>query len=132
MVNRIKTQLYELITGLGYKVADNRNNSEGLPWLLIRTGGHNRTDTMDLRYDIITINVDIFSAYNGEKEILEIMEDISNHIQELKADNDAIMYAEQKTCRILDDNGTGPVRKHGVASYRFICASGRIDKEVVE
>ena len=47
MVSRIKTQLYEMITGLGYRVADVRPNQEPLPWLLIRTGGHTRTDTMD-------------------------------------------------------------------------------------
>lgn len=132
MVSRIKTQLYNLITGLGYRVADVRPNQEPLPWLLIRTGGHNRSDTMDLRYDIITINVDIFSAYSGEKEILEIIEDISNHIQELKLDNDSIIYAEQKTCKILDDKSTGPCRKHGIAIFRFLCTTGLIDKEVSE
>lgn len=132
MVSRIKTQLYDLITGLGYRVADVRPNSEPFPWLLIRTGGHNRTDTRDLRYDIITINVDIFSAYSGEKEILEIVENISNHIQELKLTNDAIIYAEQKTCKIIDDNKTGPCRKHGIVSFRFLCSSGLVDKEETE
>lgn len=132
MVSRIKTQLYEMITGLGYRVADVRPNQEPLPWLLIRTGGHTRTDTMDLRHDIITIHVDIFSAYSGEKEILEIMEDIGSHLQELKADNDTIIYIEQHACRIIDDNGTGPCRKHGIASYRFLCSSGLVDKEVAE
>ena len=132
MVSRIKTQLYDLITGLGYRVADVRPNSEPLPWLLIRTGGHSRTDTRDLRYDIITINVDIFSAYSGEKEILEIIENISNHIQELKLTNETIIYIEQKTCRIIDDNKTGPCRKHGIVSFRFICSSGLVDKEETE
>ena len=132
MVSRIKTQLYDLITGLGYRVADVRPNSEPLPWLLIRTGGHGRTDTRDLRYDIITINVDIFSAYSGEKEILEIIENISNHIQELKLTNETIIYIEQKTCRIIDDNKTGPCRKHGIVSFRFICSSGLVDKEETE
>lgn len=132
MVSRIKTQLYDLITGLGYRVADNRNNQEALPWLLIRTGGHNRMDMFDLRYDIITINIDIFSGYSGEKEILDIAEHISNHLAEIRAQNETIMYAEQKTCKILDDNKTGPVRKHGVLSYRFLCSVGLEDKEAEE
>ena len=132
MVSRIKTQLYDLITGLGYRVADNRNNQEALPWLLIRTGGHSRMDIFDLRYDIITINVDIFSGYSGEKEILDIAEDISNHLGEIRAQNETIMYAEQKTCKILDDNKTGPVRKHGFLSYRFLCSVGLKDKEAEE
>lgn len=129
MVATIKTQLYDLITGLGYRVADNKSNQEPLPWLLIRTGGHNRTDMFGLRYDIITITVDIFSSYNGEKEILDIAENVSNHLTQIREQNDAIIYAEQKTCKILDDNGTGPIRKHGVLSYRFICAIGAEDKE---
>lgn len=132
MVSRIKTQLYDLITELGYRVADNRNNQEPLPWLLIRTGGHNRTDSLGLRYDIITINVDIFSAYSGEKEILEIAENIANNLQKLKLQNDTIVYAEQKTCKVLDDNKTGPVRKHGVLSYRFLCTSGTAEKGAAE
>lgn len=132
MVSKIKTQLYDLITGLGYKVADNRKYNENLPWVLIRTGGHNRTDTYDLRYDMITILVDIFSGYDGEKEILEIVENITDNIQSLREANSAIMYIEQKTCKILDDGKTGPVRKHGVISYSFLCASGREDREVVE
>ena len=132
MVSRIKTQLYDLITGLGYRVADVRPNSEPLPWLLIRTGGHGRTDTRDLRYDIITINVDIFSAYNGEKEILEVIENISNHIQELKLTNETIIFIEQRTLRIIDDEKTGPCRKHGIVSFYFLCSSGLIDKEETE
>ena len=132
MVSRIKTQLYDLITGLGYRVADVRPNSEPLPWLLIRTGGHSRTDTRDLRYDIITINVDIFSAYSGEKEILEIIENISNHIQELKLTNETIIFIEQRTLRIIDDEKTGPCRKHGIVSFYFLCSSGLIDKEETE
>ena len=112
MVSRIKTQLYDLITGLGYRVADNRNNQEDLPWLLIRTGGHSR--------------------YSGEKEILEIAENIANHLPDLRAQNETIIYAEQKTCKVLDDNGTGPVRKHGFLSYRFLCSVGLEDKEAEE
>lgn len=123
MVSRIKTQLYNLITELGYNVADNRNNTTTPPWLLIRTNGHNRHDTADLRYDNITIVVDIFSAYSGEKEVLEMIENISNNIQRLKNDNNSIIHVEQQTCLVLDDNETGPIRKHGVVAYRFVCAS---------
>ena len=132
MVSRIKTQLYDLITGLGDRVAHNRNHQEDLPWLLIRTGGHSRTDMFDLRYDIITINVDIFSGYSGEKEVLEIAENIANHLPDLRAQNETIIYAEQKTCKVLDDNGSGPVRKHGFLSYRFLCSVGLEDKEAEE
>lgn len=129
MVSTIKEQVYNLLTGLGYQGTDNGTYQDNFPWLMVRTQGHNRLDTMDLRYDNITITIDIFSKYNGEKEILEIVEDIGNNIQSLKDENDTIIFIEQYSCKVLDDKKQGPVRKHGVLTYRFVCASGLVDKE---
>ena len=123
MVSKIKTQLYDLITGLGYYVADNRQDTKDQwPWLLIRLNGHNRKETASIRYDNITLTVDIFSKYSGEKEIVEMIENISNNIQQLRKNNDDIMYIEQTTSKIMDDNKSGPIRKHGITSYKFTCA----------
>lgn len=123
MVSKIKTQLYDLITGLGYYVADNRQDTKDQwPWLLIRLNGHNRKETASIRYDNITLTVDIFSKYSGEKEIVEMIENISNNIQQLRKNNDDIMYIEQTTSKIMDDNKSGPIRKHGITSYKFYCA----------
>lgn len=120
----IKTQLYDLIKSLGYNATDNGFYEENFPWLMLRTSGHNRMDTMDLRIDILSYTIDIFSTYNGEKEILEIVENISNNIQQLRRDNDKIMSIAQKSLRIIDDNKKGPVRKHGIITYQFLATSG--------
>ena len=123
LITDIKKDLYQLITELGYYVADNRQTAKDQwPWLLIRLNGHNRRDAIGVRYDNITLTVDIFSKYNGEKEIIEIIENISNHIQQLRKNNDNIIYIEQATGKIIDDSASGPIRKHGVVSYKFTCA----------
>lgn len=123
MVQRIKRELYSLITQLGYNITDNGAYNENFPWLMMRLGGHNRFDTMDVRTDSIIITIDIFSTYKGEKEILDIVENITNNIQSLKVNNKSIMYIAQKNLRILDDNKKGPVKKHGVLTYWFLLSS---------
>lgn len=123
MIQRIKTDLCALVKGLGYNIVDNGAYVENFPWLMMRVSGHNRVDTFDTRIDAITLTIDIFSTYKGEKEILDIVENISNHIGELKTNNPAIMFYTQKNLKILDDNKTGPVKKHGVLSYSFLLSS---------
>ena len=120
----LKTQLYELIKSLGYNVTDNGTYEEKFPWLMVRTSGHNRFDSFDLRTDAFSFTIDIFSTYAGEREILEIIENISNNIQDLRIQNNKIMFISQNSLRIIDDNKKGPVRKHGVVTYRFLCSSG--------
>lgn len=123
MVQKIKTDLCSLVRKLGYNIADNGAYSDSLPRLQTRLGAYNRMDAFDTRIDNIKIVIDIFSKYKGEKEILDIAENITNHIQELKSDNSNIIYIMQKDLKILDDNSTGPIKKHGVLIYLFLLSS---------
>lgn len=124
MVNEIKQQLVALLKSLGYNVGDGGQYKEEFPWLIVRTSGHNRYDTYDMRIEAISLTIDIFSAYTGEKEILEIIENIGNNIQQIKINNPSIQHILQHQCRIIGDKATGPVRKHGVITYTFNLASG--------
>ena len=124
MLQMTKTQLFDLIKNLGYNITDNGTYKENFPWLRLRTNRFVSTDSNDVRYQLCSFIVDIFSTYNGEKEILEIVEDINNHLQELRKINPYITQVSQSNLKILDDKNTGPVRKHGVAVYQFILASG--------
>ena len=123
MVQKVKTELCSLIRQLGYNITDNGAYVENFPWLMARLNGHNRFDTMDMRIDDIYITIDIFSKYKGEKEILDIVENITNHIQKIRKDNPEITYIAQYDLKILDDNKTGPVKKHGVLIYEFLLSS---------
>lgn len=129
MLEKIKTQFLQLIKNLGYNCTDNGTYQENFPWIMIRTGGYQSAVSFDIRYDIVTIIVDVFSQYNGEKEIILINEDILNHLQDLRATCPEITAAGLNSMVVLGDKETGPVRKHGVLSYKFILTSGLLEEE---
>lgn len=129
MVQKMKTDLCSLVRELGYNITDNGAYVEKFPWLMVRLSNHSRVETFDTRIDSITLTIDIFSKYKGEKEILDIVEDITNHIQTIRKDNPEVMYIAQKSLKILDDNKTGIVKKHGVLSYQFLLSSNPEEDE---
>ena len=129
MVQKIKTELCKLVRELGYNITDNGAYVEKFPWLMARLSNHNRIDTFDMRIDDIYITIDVFSKYKGEKEILDIAEDIANHIQKMRTDNPEIMFISQYDLKILDDNKTGIVKKHGVLVYEFLLTSNLEEAE---
>ena len=92
MVSKVKSEFYNLLLKLDYNATDNGVYEEKFPWLMLRTNGHNRIDIRDIRYDTITFTLDIFSTYSGEKELLEIIENIGNHLIDLRLANDSIIF----------------------------------------
>lgn len=130
MLSYIKNAFFAYLQGLGYNVSDNANYcSEDFPRLLLRTDSarvqHGRDfTTMDHRFI-----VDIFSTYNGEKEILETVDNITAHLMEFMNDHSKIHYASLYSLRIIDDNESGPIRKHGVATFSFSVAQGAMINE---
>ena len=123
MLTAIKEQFYNLLKSLGYKVTDNGTYKEDFPWLMLTTGNYQSSVSLDIRYDIITLKLDIFSTYNGEKEIIQISENIVNHLQDLRKNNPDITAITQKKMTIIGDKETGPVRKHGILTYQFLVTS---------
>lgn len=119
MLAKLKSQFYSLIKDLGYNVTDNAEYRENFPWLMIRTNGYQSVNSFNLNTSNVTLVLDIFSTYQGEKEIIEIVEDIGSHLMELKDSNPDVLFCYQKTVKILDDKSTGPVRKHGIVVYEF-------------
>lgn len=124
MLTTIKEQFYNLLKSLGYKVTDNGTYKEDFPWLMLTTGNYQSSVSLDIRYDVITLKLDIFSTYNGEKEIIQISENIVNHLQDLRKNNPDITAITQKKMTIIGDKETGPVRKHGILTYQFLVTSG--------
>ena len=96
---------------------------------MVRLGSYSRADTFDMKISGVILIIDIFSKYKGEKEILDITSNITNHIQELRAKNPNIIFIMQKDLKILDDNKTGPVKKHGVLTYSFLLSSSIEEEE---
>lgn len=128
---KLKTQFYSLLKELGYNITDSAEYKENFPWLMLRTDGYTAFRSFSTNISNITLTLDIFSTYCGEKEIIEIAEDIESHLSELRRNNPEVLYCYQKTMKILDDKTTGPARKHGVITYEFLMGYGvGFDKEV--
>lgn len=131
MLANLKSQFYSLIKGLGYNITDNAEYKEQFPWLMLRTNGYRTMNSFNVNISSAALVLDIFSTYSGEKEIIEIVENIGEHLKELQDNNPDIMFAYQKTLKILDDKSTGPVRKHGVVVYEFLLGYGIAPAEEV-
>ena len=129
MLQTVKKQLFELVQGLGYNITDNGTYKEDFPWLMLRTNRFVSTDSNDVRYQFYSFIIDIFSTYNGEKEILDIVENINNNLQQLREINPYITQVSQADLKIIGDKATGPVRKHGIATYQFILTFGLEDQD---
>lgn len=124
MLKKAKEALFNLISSLGYNCTDNGAYEEIFPWLMLRTNNHKREESFDCRTDIIVLTVDIFSTYSGEQEIIDIVDNISNHIWDLREALPELQYVQQSSLHILDDKAKGPVRKHGVVSYQLLLTTG--------
>lgn len=131
MLANLKSQFYSLIKGLGYNITDNAEYKEQFPWLMLRTNGYRTMNSFNVNISSAVLVLDIFSTYSGEKEIIEIVENIGEHLKELQDNNPDIMFAYQKSLKILDDKSTGPVRKHGVVVYEFLLGYGIAQAEEV-
>ena len=125
MLKTLKEQLYILIKERGYNVKDNRVFDDNYPALILRLNNYMSANSFQLKAGIISFVIDIFSTYNGEQEIITVAEDLAEIIpSSIINNNPDVLYGYQKTLKILDDNSTGPVRKHGVLVYEFLVGRG--------
>lgn len=129
MIIDLKKKFYNLIRNLGYNITDNGAYVEDFPWLMLRLTDSQMLQSVDTTINRVVLTLDVFSAYAGEKEILEIIENINNNLQSFQNENTEILFAYQKMFKILDDKATGPVKKHGVINYEFILGEGLIPQE---
>lgn len=129
MLAKLKTQFFTLIKNLGYNITDNGEYKDNFPWLMLRTNGYQLLSSYNADTATAILVLDIFSTYSGEKEVIEIVENINNAISNLKNENSNILFGCQKTLKILDDKSTGPVRKHGVVVYEFLLGQGYEEAE---
>ena len=121
MLEKLKSDFYAMLVELGFNISDNRNFEEGSsPWMMLRTNGYQRVQSFGLSASKITLVLDIFSEYNGEKEIIKAIDKVAENLEPFILQHPEILYCFQQTVKILDDKSTGPVRKHGVVSYEFL------------
>lgn len=133
MLEKLKTDFYNMLIELGFNVSDNRNFEDSqLPWMLLRTNGYQRVQSLGVSASKITLVLDIFSKYNGEREIIQVVDKIADNLEAFTLNHPEILYCYQKTVKILDDKTTGLVRKHGVVSYEFLVGVNSFVEEETE
>ena len=133
MLEKLKTDFYGMLVELGFNISDNRNFEEGdSPWMMLRTNGYQRVQSFGLSASKITLVLDIFSQYNGEREIIKVIDKVASNLEPFILQHPEVLYCFQKTVKILDDKTTGPVRKHGVISYEFLMGINIPEEEEAE
>ena len=101
------------------------------PYVLLGINDVSRDSYKNSYQYIIKFKIDIFSDYEGEKEILEMEQDIFNHIEKLY-DNEFVTYVRESGFRIMDDKSTGVTRKHAVLYYIIYSTGGLVDEQADE
>lgn len=129
LTQEIKMKLYSIISSLGYSVVDRAQGKEtdSFPCIRLKLSSLQRDFFENNFVYVLRYQVDIFSNYEGEKEILEIEQNIAQHLTELYEIN-GVSYVRESDFKILDDKSTSVVRKHGIISYTIKSAGG-IKKE---
>lgn len=82
MINQIKKKLFTILSvDLGYNVVDNPERNKTFPCVFLKLGNLTRDifNNNAFRFSI-KMKIDIFSNYDGEKEILEMEKAIFDKI----------------------------------------------------
>lgn len=115
----IKERVYNALLGLGIKVIDNpydRGNADSFPFIIFRTNSFTVKETNELTEETYVYLVDIYSEYEGEKEIYEIYNHILILLKELYEDPKVVRVLDNGI-KIVDDKNLGPTLKHGILTF---------------
>ena len=127
MLLEIKQEIFNMLQNeLGYRVTDNpyqHELEEIFQTVFFTLSNANRVNVKNNGFICnFTFKIDIFSEYNGEKEIILMEEDIAALIPELMERFEYIIGVSENSFKILDDKSTSIVRKHGVILYSITAA----------
>lgn len=113
----IKKLVYEQVAATGLTIKDNPNGgSYGVvPYGLVRTINQAPINFKNFKKNYWLLRVDIFSAYKGEKEIMDLFESIKTNVNSLLTANQEITYINL-SLEIIDDKEQGPINKHGIVT----------------
>ena len=126
MVERLKQVFYTALSENNIDLRDTKNFAEAFPQVFLRTSNIKRIYYQGVSAINVSFTLDLFSKYSGEKEILDLEQQISTIARNLVDTNDFIMGMGLRSCLIQDDDSTGINIKHGILMYDFVVA------EVVE
>ena len=122
MVERLKQVFYTALSENNIDLRDTKNFAEVFPQVFLRTSNIKRIYYQGVSAINVSFTLDLFSKYSGEKEILDLEQEISTIARNLVDTNDFIMGMGLRSCLIQDDNSTGINIKHGILIYDFVLA----------
>ena len=122
MVERLKQVFYTALSENNIDLRDTKNFAEVFPQVLLRTSNIKRIYYQGISAINVSFTLDLFSKYSGEKEILDLEQEISTIARNLVDTNDFIMGMGLRSCLIQDDDSTGINIKHGILIYDFVLA----------
>lgn len=122
MVERLKQAFYTALSENNIDLRDTKNFAEAFPQVFLRTSNIKRVYYQGVSAINVSFTLDLFSKYSGEKEILDLEQEISTIARNLVDTNDFIMGMGLRSCLIQDDDSTGINIKHGILIYDFVLA----------
>lgn len=123
MIRTLKQKLYKELVDAGVSMTDNWSFESGeFPRAMLRLSNARRLTYRNTQIETISFTLDVFSKYAGEKEVIDIVEKVTDLFEAI--DDAKIMGVQLTSFHILDDKEKGPVQKHGVAVFQFVLAVG--------
>ena len=122
MVERLKEVFCTALSENNIDLRDTKNFAETFPQVFLRTSNIKRIYYQGVSAINVSFTLDLFSKYSGEKEILDLEQEISTIARNLVDTNDFIMGMGLRSCLIQDDDSTGINIKHGILIYDFVLA----------
>lgn len=122
MVERLKQVFCTALSENNIDLRDTKNFAETFPQVFLRTSNIKRIYYQGVSAINVSFTLDLFSKYSGEKEILDLEQQISTIARNLVDTNDFIMGMGLRSCLIQDDDSTGINIKHGILIYDFVLA----------
>lgn len=122
MVERLKQVFCTALSENNVDLRDTKNFAEVFPQVFLRTSNIKRIYYQGVSAINVSFTLDLFSKYSGEKEILDLEQQISTIARNLVDTNDFIMGMGLRSCLIQDDDSTGINIKHGILIYDFVLA----------
>ena len=120
MVERLKQVFCTALSENNIDLRDTKNFAEVFPQVFLRTSNIKRIYYQGVSAINVSFTLDLFSKYSGEKEILDLEQEISTIARNLVDTNDFIMGMGLRSCLIQDDDSTGINIKHGILIYDFV------------
>lgn len=112
----VKQYIYDALDGVNLTIDDNPNlERKDFPYCLLRTLNVAETRYKNYNKSNQLFRIDIFSAYKGEKEVINIINDFSERIYNKLMQQEEIVYV-YISYNLIDDKDQGPVMKHGILS----------------